>query len=81
MILIAAAWTLYRRAGAQTAVVGTATFMLFCVSWVLAVTLLVDGSEANRLRFSTQPYLLLLAVWAVESAWRGRKAAPRAEAS
>jgi hypothetical protein len=51
------------------------------VIWVLAVTLLVDGSEANRLRFSTQPYLLLLAVWAVESAWRGRKASPRAEAS
>ncbi len=81
VILIAAAWTLYRRAGAQAAVVGTATFMLFCVIWVLAVTLLVDGSEANRLRFSTQPYLLLLAVWAVESAWRGRKAASRAEAS
>ena len=81
VILIAAAWTVHRRAHTQAAAAGTATFMLFCVIWVLAVTLLVDGSEANRLRFSTQPYLLLLAAWAIESAWRDRKAASRAEAS
>ncbi len=40
-----------------------ATFMLYTVLWVLAMILLVDGNEANRIRTSTEPYLLLLFFW------------------
>lgn len=41
--------------------------------WVLLATLLVDGSEANRIRFPTEPYLLLLFGWLLAS--RGRTSA------
>ena len=81
IILIAALWTIFRQAPKHAAAAGTAAFMLFSVSWVLVGTLLIDGSEANRLRFSTEPYLLLLIAWSIDSLWRDRRAPHRAEAS
>jgi len=41
----------------------TVAVMLFTVLWVLALVLFVDGPEGNRVRFSTEPYLLLMAGW------------------
>jgi hypothetical protein len=35
--------------------------------WVVAMVLLVDGTEANRIRFSTEPGLILLVGWVVAS--------------
>jgi hypothetical protein len=41
----------------------TVAVMLYSVVWVLALALLVDGKEANRMRFSTEPFLLLAFAW------------------
>lgn len=62
-----------RSAGAEERV---AALMLGCVLWVTALALLVDGQEANRLRFSTQPFLALGAAWglgAIVGALRRRR--------
>lgn len=40
-----------------------AGFLLYCAFWVLAIMLLVDGDEGNRIRTSTEPYLIVLAFW------------------
>jgi len=48
----------------------TATFMLLCVVWVLMMILCVDGVEGNRMRTSTEPFLIILVFWALP--WRGR---------
>ena len=39
------------------------SLLLAILLWVLAATLLIDGSEANRIRFPTEPYLPLLCGW------------------
>jgi hypothetical protein len=50
--------------------------LLSTLLWVLAATLLVDGSEANRIRFPTEPYLPLLCGWLIASRRRnGRRLA------
>jgi hypothetical protein len=41
----------------------TVAVMFFTVLWVLALVVFVDGPEGNRVRFSTEPYLLLMAGW------------------
>jgi hypothetical protein len=46
-----------------------AIFMLLPVLWVLAMVLLVDGEESNRMRLSTEPYTLLLAMWVIPPDW------------
>jgi hypothetical protein len=50
----------------------TVIIMLSSVLWVLALVLFVDGPEGNRVRFSTEPYLFLLAGWLVEKISAGR---------
>jgi hypothetical protein len=45
-----------------------ALLMLYCVLWVLAMVLLVDGLEGNRMRFSTLSYLLVLFFWVLPGA-------------
>lgn len=72
-ILVGIAWVGVREFPGRQPRTGVAIFMLFTVLWVLAATLFVDGSEANRLRFSTEPYLLLLVFWAIERAWRAQQ--------
>ena len=44
------------------------TYLLLSVVWVLAMILLVDGLEGNRIRFSSDPLLWLLIAWAL--GWR-----------
>lgn len=66
LILIGAAVAIVRTRTTSPAENRTALFMLFCVVWVLTATLLIDGSEANRIRFSTEPYLFLLAFWSLD---------------
>jgi hypothetical protein len=39
--------------------------LLGTILWILALVVLVDGPEGNRVRFCTEPYLLLVAGWAV----------------
>lgn len=41
----------------------TALMLLLVVFWVLAMVLFVDGREGNRLRFPTDPFIILLALW------------------
>jgi hypothetical protein len=41
--------------------------VLAILLWVLAATLLIDGSEANRIRLPTEPYLPLLCGWLLAS--------------
>jgi hypothetical protein len=41
----------------------TVAVMFFTVLWVLALVVFVDGPEGNRVRFSTEPYLFLMAGW------------------
>jgi hypothetical protein len=43
--------------------VRTAIYLAWPVVWVLVLILFVEGNEGNRLRLSTQPFVLLLAGW------------------
>ena len=58
---------------ADPAIFGTALFMLFCVVWVLAMVIFVDGREGARMRFSTQPFTWMLSVWAVSGLFKRKK--------
>ena len=59
-----------------------ALFLLFCVLWVFAMVLLVDGDEANRMRISTEPYVLILAFWILPSPlWTPRPAVKMVDAA
>jgi hypothetical protein len=54
-----------RRRKRDPAGAGTAAFLLAAVLWVLAMVLLVDGREGNRIRFSTQPLLYVAVAWSL----------------
>lgn len=41
----------------------TAFILIFNILWVLAMVLLVDGREGNRMRFSTEAYMVWLGFW------------------
>lgn len=64
-VLFAALWRIHQIWRENRINVLLPAFMLYCVLWVLLLCLVVDGMEANRHRFSTGPFLLLLAFWAV----------------
>jgi hypothetical protein len=64
-ILLAAAIGL-GRSGPWGPEVRTVVVLLFTILWVLALVLFVDGPEGNRVRFSTEPYLFLVAGWLLE---------------
>ena len=65
IILIAAGLRIIRRRRVDPLGAHLAAYLLFCIVWVLASCLLIDGAEGHRLRFSTEPYLVLLACWAL----------------
>ncbi len=49
--------------GSRPAEARTALVLLLAVLWVLGMILFVDGREGNRLRFPTDPFIILLALW------------------
>jgi hypothetical protein len=63
VILIAAAWTLWRRRGRWRPEEWTVALALLTILWVLGLVLFVDGPEGNRVRFSTEPYFVLVVGW------------------
>jgi hypothetical protein len=65
VVLAAALVRLWRRRGRWGTGERTIAVLLFSVLWVLALVLLVDGPEGNRVRFSTEPYLFVVAGWLV----------------
>ncbi|MGA8892801.1 MAG: hypothetical protein WB493_14615, partial [Anaeromyxobacteraceae bacterium] len=67
LLLGAAFLRLWRRRQDWTSADRTVVLMLFSVLWVLALVLLVDGPEGNRVRFSTEPFLFLVAGWLLGS--------------
>lgn len=66
------AWTLRTR---DRPAALTLAVLLGSALWVLAAVLLIDGEEANRMRFSTQLALWIGAAAAVEASLRRRAAA------
>jgi uncharacterized protein (TIGR03382 family) len=67
-LLLAAAFVrLWRRRREWTSADRTVVLMLLSVLWVLALVLLVDGPEGNRVRYSTEPFLFLVAGWLLGS--------------
>lgn len=63
LLLIAAIFTIIRRWKTDAPSAKVAAFMLYCIVWVLSMVIFVDGNEGNRMRFSTEPYLIVLAFW------------------
>jgi len=45
------------------------TLLLATILWVLAMVLFVDGDEANRIRFPTEPLTVLLFFWILTVPW------------
>lgn len=68
LVLLQLAVARRRRPGTRP----TVAFMLLASSWVLAMVVLVDGAEGNRMRISTQPLLVLAVAWAGEGIVRRR---------
>ena len=82
LVLLGSAVAILRSRSTDPEESSTALFMLFCVLWVLAATLLIDGSEANRLRYSTEPYFFALAFWSLDRLLRrAPPGAPRRESA
>jgi hypothetical protein len=50
-----------------------ALFLLYCIVWVLLMTLFVDGREGNRMRFSTEPYWIFLVFWLIPARYNHAK--------
>lgn len=65
LIIIGAAVAIRRRRRRRPLQTRAAAYMLFCILWVLAMTLFIDGAEGNRLRFSTEPFLFVLVFWLI----------------
>jgi hypothetical protein len=65
LIVVAALVVLWSRRRRWESTDRTVVLMLFSIAWVLAMVLFVDGPEGNRVRFSTEPFLFLVAGWLV----------------
>ncbi|HSN92385.1 MAG TPA: hypothetical protein VLS93_14230 [Anaeromyxobacteraceae bacterium] len=63
--ILALLWVRRGRWGVEERAVAA---MLLSVGWVLAMVVLVDGAEGNRVRYPTMPLLLLCAGWAASEA-------------
>jgi hypothetical protein len=72
LVLIAAIVLLWRRQRRWDPADRTVVVLLFSIGWVLAMVLFVDGPEGNRVRFSTEPLLFLVAGWLVGGKASGR---------
>jgi len=67
LIIVAALVVLWRRRRDWDAQDRTVVLMLFSIGWVFAMVLFVDGPEGNRVRYSTEPFLFLIAGWLLGS--------------
>lgn len=72
LVLGAALVRLWRRRRDWDPADRTVVLLLFAIAWVLALVLLVDGPEGNRVRFSTEPFLFLVAGWLLGGPASGR---------
>jgi hypothetical protein len=63
LLAVSVAQIAWRRRERREEAIAVAT-LLFTVAWVLAMVLFVDGHEGNRMRFSTEPFLVIAVVWA-----------------
>lgn len=73
LVLVLAArksWRIHRDDPVLAAVTA---FMIATVLWVTAMILFVDGDEGNRIRTSTEMYLVVLAFWIFPAKSRTRK--------
>ncbi len=75
LLLLATAWRLWRTRRRWGPADRTVVLLLWSVVWVLALVLLVDGPEGNRVRFSTEPFLFLLVGWVLGGSPSGRRGA------
>lgn len=71
VMLFSAAWRIRRDWRRDPRRARLAIAMFYTVMWVVAMILLVDGTEGNRIRFSTEPFLMILALWALPALRRG----------
>lgn len=60
-----ALWRALARRRTDPAGSTTVLFLLAAVLWVFVLVLVIDGAEANRIRFSTEPLLWVAGAWAV----------------
>ncbi|MCE5229713.1 hypothetical protein LLG95_08975 [bacterium] len=65
LMLIGAAWRIQREWQRDPLRARLGLVMYYCVMWVMAIVLFIDGAEGNRIRFSTLPFLLILAAWSL----------------
>lgn len=72
LAMAACAILLIRRRHRLDARAWVVAVMWLCTTWTLLLALLVDGAESNRMRFGTQPLILLLTAWTVERVLAGR---------
>jgi len=72
LIMVLSMVCIFRSWGDMPAEARTAAFMLYCVAWVLIMSLLINGYESNRYRFPTEPYTMILAGWVVSVFGRSR---------
>jgi hypothetical protein len=70
LAVLLALWNTRRTWGAAER---TVALMLLSVGWILAMVLLVDGSEGNRIRFSTEPFFFAGGAWALGVFLRSRR--------
>lgn len=54
----------------KSAEIQTIWWIWLTIMWVLLMILFVDGLEANRIRFSTEPFLILLAAWLIPTRYK-----------
>jgi hypothetical protein len=63
--LILVAVQLVRRRKSDPVGAGTVAFLFAAILWVLAMVLLVDGREANRISFPAHPLLAVAVAWSL----------------
>ena len=72
LVLLAVLVLLWRRRRSWDPADRTVVLLLFSIGWVLAMIVFVDGPEGNRVRFSTEPLLFLVAGWLTGGKASGR---------
>ncbi len=77
LLLLAPAALLLRRRGRWSAQERTVAWMGFCTVWVTVLILTVDGMEGNRMRYPVEPFVFLMAAWALDG-WLARRSPPPA---
>jgi hypothetical protein len=65
VLLLAVLWRIARRPRGDPGW-RLAVLLVWHVLWVIVMVLFVDGFEGNRMRYSTTPFLVLLAAWAID---------------